>query len=352
MNQPRIVEHSDGEDGERKALLAAVKKIPLNEYLTANPITGRETLYRITAKLVFERVTRPVERNRGHDRCTASPEKMLPECHDAHQDDVVAVFEDVLDKSARTFENLEGWIATRLKPATIDAYRKRRGALGAPQRPRLTAWLETALGEDPWLRRLALNVLEWVGVTATVAGGIWPLGAWAQQRARMTGELFCTEAQIAADLERVLRAMRTRPGWFEDSVERPLGRKQAPLLPQRFGGPERVGEPEYVTYYTPDETAEALLTHLAWTAVRVLERRLARGDDVRETIVEVVGEVFGAGSGAEEMDRVPGSGGDARERIASLILEPEVLERVVAAVYEIFEKGGTFRSSGDAEEAA
>jgi len=339
MNQPDITECSNGGDGERQALLEAVKQETLAEYLTANPVTGKAALYRMTAKLVFERVTRPVEYGRGHAQCAAAPEKMLPECHDAHQDDVVAVYEDVLGKSARTFENLEGWIVTRLKPATIDAYRRRRGALGAQQRPRLAVWLKAELGDDPWLNRLALNVLEWVGVTATAAGGMWPLGAWAEQRARITGEPCCTEAQIAADLERVLRAMRTRPVWFEDYVERPLGRKRAPLLVQRPGGPERSDEPEYMTYYTPDETAEALLTHFAWTAVKALEQRIARGDDPREAIVEVISAVFGADTGAEEMDRVPNPGNDARERIASLILEPEVLDRVMDAVRETIEKG-------------
>lgn len=340
MNQEYIAEHSDDGHDEERALLAAATMGGLAEYLDKNPITGRAVLYRIVSNLVYERVTRPVERKRGHDRCAASPDKMPPDCHDAHQDDVAAVYEDVLANSALSFENLEGWIASRLKRATIDAYRKRRGERGALQRPRLTGWLEAEIGRDPWLRRLAVNVLEWVGVTATVAGGIWPLGAWAQQRARITGEPLCTEAQITADLELVLRAMRTRPTWFETYVERPLGRKQAPLLTERLGGPDRLGEPEYVTYYAPDETAEALLTHLAWAAVRALEQRLGRGGDPRETIVEVVGAIFGAGTGAEEIDRVPGTASNARERIASLVLEPEVLARVIDAVQEIVQKGG------------
>lgn len=340
MNQEYIAEHFDDRTEEERALLAAAALGKLAEYLEENPIAGRAALYRLVSNLVYERVTRPVERRRGHDRCAASPDKMPPECHDAHQDDVAAVYEDVLANSSLSFENLEGWIASRLKRVTIDAYRRRRGERGALQRPRLTGWLEAEIGDDPWLRRLAVNVLEWAGVTATVAGGGWPLGAWAQQRARITGEPLCTEAAITADLEVVLRAMRTRPIWFEAYVERPLGRKQAPLLAERQGGPDRPGEPEYVTYYTPDETAEALLTHLAWAAVKTLEQRLGRGDDPHETVVEVVGAVFGAGTGAEEIDRVPGTASDARERIASLILEPEVRTRVIDAVQQIFEKGG------------
>lgn len=341
MNKPDATEHRpEDSDSEEQEFLKAVQAVNLDEYLRVNPVTGRAVLYRMVANLVYERITRPVERRRGHDRCAAAAEKMLPECHDAHQDDVAAVYEDVLSKSARTFENLPGWISTRLKPATIDAYRRRRGALGAQQRPRLTVWLEAELGPDPWLRRLALNVLEWAGVTATVAGGVWPLGAWAQQRAQITGEPGCTEAQIVVDLERVLRAMRTRPTWFESYVERPLGRKQAPLLSERAGASEHAGEPEYVTFYTPDETAEALLRHLAWTAVNVLVQRLSRGGDERETIVEVVRAVFGGGTGAEGMDRAPGTGDDPRERIASLILEPEVLDSVVDAVREILQKNG------------
>src|ERR1700722_13163879 len=184
MNQEYIAELSDDGSGEERALLTAATLGKLAEYLERNPITGRAVLYRMVSRLVYGRVTRPVERRRGHDRCAASPDKMPPDCHDAHQDDVAAVYEDVLANGALSFEILVGWIASRLKRATIDAYRRRRGERGALQRPRLTGWLETELGDDPWLRRLAVNVLEWVGVTATVAGGIWPLGAWAQQRAQ------------------------------------------------------------------------------------------------------------------------------------------------------------------------
>jgi hypothetical protein len=338
-DETSITEYFDNGDDEERALLSAARTGPLADYLAVNPVKGSQALYRLVAKLVFEYVTRPVERGRDHSRCAASADKLLPECHDAYQDDVEAVYEYVLRNSARSFENLAGWINTRLKHVTIDAYRKRRGECGALQKPRLTAWLRAELGDDPWLRRLALNILEWVGVTATVPGGMWPTGAWAQQRALVTGEPSCTESQIAADIELVLRAMRTRPSWFEKYVERPMGRKQAPLLQMRRDVLGRPDDVEYLTWVAVDETAEALLTQLAWAAVEVIERRLGRGDDMRETVVEVIGEVFGATTGVEEMDRSPGAGNDAQERIASLILEPDVLDRVIAAVREIIRTG-------------
>jgi len=339
-DETSITEYFDNGNEEERALLSAARTGSLAEYLAANPVKGREALYGLVARLVFENVTRPVERRRGHSRCAASADKLLPDCHDAYQDDVEAVFQYVLRNSAGRFENLSGWIITRLKNVTIDAYRKRRGERGALQNPRLAIWLQTELGDDPWLRQLALNVLEWVGVTATVSVGLWPMGAWAQQRAQLTREPGYGESEVAADIERVLRAMRTRPAWFENFVERPLGRKQAPLLPARREDWDRSEDVEYVTHSTADTTVEALLAHLACTAVEVLEQRLRKGDDVREAVIEVVSEVFGAGTGAEEIDRLPGTGSDAQDRIASLILEPDVLDRVIETVLEIIRTKG------------
>ncbi|HEV2637925.1 MAG TPA: hypothetical protein VGX23_22430 [Actinocrinis sp.] len=325
---------SDAEraDAERE-LLAAAREGRLAQYLHEHADRGRTALYRLVSELVYERTTRPNERRRGHDLCAASLAKLGPDCHDKHQDDVEAVFLHVLRHQDLHFENLPGWLVPRLGPVTVDAHRRRRGERGALQRPRLPGWLADELGQDPWLRRLVVNILDWVGVTATAATGLWPLGAWAQQRALAYGEPECSEARVAQDVERVLAAMRRRPAWFAEYVERPLGRKQPPLAA------DQGGEPDYVAGARPDEVADSLLAQLAWAAIEALDAQLKQGAPLRAAVLAVLGEVFGRDSGAAEMDRAPGGGPGARERAAQLILEPQVLDRVVDAVIAIIEDG-------------
>lgn len=182
---------------------------------------------------------------------------------------------------------------------------------------------------------MALNILEWVGVTATAGHSVWPLRAWVEQRARSVAGPEFTEAQMDAEVKHVLAAMRTKPTWYADYVERPLSRKQAPLVPlQRT---DAAGS--HMRYIEPDDAADALLTELAAMAIGAIGERLAQGSPAREAVAEVVGVVFGndAGAGTDELDRIPGCGPDLnpQRRAAQLILEPDVLDRVVDAVVEI-----------------
>lgn len=325
------------------ALIEAAGQGRLSRCLAENPADGNAALYAIISELVYFRLTRPAELRRGHLLCASRPDRMEPDCHDRHQDDVEAVRADLLAHAHLRFLNLRGWIASRLKPVTIDAHRRRRGERGALQRPRLPVWLVKRLtaefGDSPWPRRLALDILDWVGVTATAGSGVWPLRAWVEQRARSVSGSRYTEAKMAAEVERVLRVMRAKPLWYADFVERPLGRKPVPVVSVRRADTDEAREPEPLRFAEPDEQGQTLLMELASTAIDRIARLLAEGAPARETVAEVLGAVFGADadSAAEELERVPdgGRGLSPRERAEQLMLDPEVFERVVAEVLRI-----------------
>jgi len=307
----------------------AAREGRLSEYLAAHPDAADPVLYRIVADVVFERLTRRLERRRGHHRCAGDARLLLPECHDRYQDDVEAALTDLVEHADRRIDNLGGWVAARLNAVTVDANRKRRGERGAQQRPRLPRWLGAALGPDPWSHTLALDILTWVGVPNAVPGGLWPLGAWADRRAVSTGDPGVTEHQVATDVERVLAAMKQNPDWYETYVERPLGRKAAPLVgaPRTGGDTER--EPGYVSCAGPDEDVEATLRDLAAEVIEAVEARMLAGDDPRTAVVDVLSFVFGGGTGSEHLGRAPGSTPDPGERVAQILADPDAVDRVV-----------------------
>ena len=136
----------------------------------------------IAAPLVFLRVTRPMERRRGHHRCAAGLGQLAHDCLDRFHDDVDAVLHDLFAHADLPIGNLEGWLTMRMPRATVDGYRRRRGERGAPQRPRVPVWLATELGDEAWLVELAKAILDWAGTDATAGGSLWPLTAWAERR--------------------------------------------------------------------------------------------------------------------------------------------------------------------------
>lgn len=327
-------------DDTEREIQAAAREGKLGEYLATHHEEGHATLYRMVSDLVFERYSRPWERVRGHHLCAVSVDRLEPECHDRHQDAVEAVRADLLRHADRPIANLGGWLVPRLNPVIIDAHRKRRGEQGAHQKPRLPLprWLDTAIEHDPWLAQLAVEIMRWVGVPVAVHNGLWPLGAWADRRAAATGESGCTEGRVARDVERVLAAMRTDPVWYDKYIERPLGRKQAPLAAYQDDGSEP-REPSFVSIVAPHEAADARLADLAGEAIAAIAQRAARGEDLRKVVVEVVEAAFGAGTGADDMDRTPGSAPDVDERVARLLVDPATVERVVNTILDIVEHG-------------
>ncbi|MET8847395.1 hypothetical protein [Amycolatopsis sp. NPDC004625] len=282
----------------------------------------RGGVYSVAWPLVFTRITRPLEHRRRHADCARGLAWLRPDCLDRFHDDVEAVVDHALRRATDPIENLEGWLATRLNPATVDAHRRRRGEIGALQRPRLPSWLGDALGGDPWLCDLAVQILIWVGVPATAGAELWPLDGWAARRTELTGEPVADRETLDGEVRRVLAAMRTREKWHAEHVERPLGHKQAPVAPMPAELPalELVGR---------DELADARLAELAEEALAAIEVRLNRGEPAATAVTTVLRLVFG-GMAEEE------SGEPARDEwLVAALADPVRLDGIVATALAI-----------------
>jgi hypothetical protein len=286
--------------------------------------------------LVFLRVTRPVERRRGHYQCAAGVEWLAPDCLDRFHDDVEATLYHLFAYADAPIENLEGWLTSRIRQATVDGHRRRRGERGAPQRPRVPAWLVDALEADAWLVKLATAILDWVGTDTTAGASLWPLTAWTDQRGIVTGDHTAGESVVAAEIEVVLAAMRRRPAWYDKYVEGPLGRKQAPVwfLPRGVDGGH--AEPEQLAPVAPYERDESLLQELAALAIDVITHRVNRGEDPCQVAAEVLAVVFGSPPPAsQDLDRLPGDETAGTGLAADLIGDPQRLDCIVATVVEL-----------------
>lgn len=292
--------------------------------------------YATVYPIVFNVVTRRVEHGRGHPWCARGVPHLAAECLDSFYDDVEAMIERLL--TAKTpIADLEAWVARCASNAAVDAYRKRRAGRGALQRPRMTRAIAAGL-PDPWLQALALKILEWVGLPAGVGAHVWPLDAWAQERAAATGDQRgSTPAQVATDVARVLAVLRGQPTWYAEHVERPLGLKTTPTAGAPGDGPR---DPRPLEPADPHDVDRARITGLASIALEAIAGALRRGDDPYAVVVKVLGTLFVGGTGAEEIDRVPTTGELAPdERVSALLGDVVALPGVVERVMRIIGEG-------------
>jgi hypothetical protein len=283
--------------------------------------------------LVFARVTRRAELRRNHYLCASGVHRLEPECLDRFHDDVEAVLDDLFTHADVPIQNLEGWLTARLRRATVDAHRRRRGRRGAPQRPRVPEWVVIALNADPWLVALAKAILEWVGVQATAGLEVWPLTAWAASRATATGDYSAAEPVVAAEVATVLAAMRRRPAWYDRYVEQPLGRKQAPVWLALGAGV--TADPEPLVAVEPHELEEALLWEQAAAAMDALRERRRRGGLTAVDVIDVLSAVFGTTLAADGLDRVPGGGPGCTEQFVEMTLAGARQDQIVATVLDL-----------------
>jgi hypothetical protein len=292
-------------------------------------------VYQLTWPVVFEQLTRRIEIQRGHPACASSLRQMAADCLDRFEDDVEAVVFYVLKYATVAIADLEAWTCSRLTPATVDAHRRRRGARGALQRPRLPRWLADALGHDRWLAELATEILIWVGVTATAGTCLWPLDSWTSRRAVTTGDWHGTDqATVAEEVEYVLRVMRQRPEWYASYVECPLGRKQPAVHSAPPGDSGRGVEPAPLALVERHEVEDARLRDLAASAVEAIGARIAGGEPAPTVVVDVLTVAFG---GSDDLDLLNAAGVDA-DTALTLLGDPRVVERVAAAVLSIVEE--------------
>jgi len=294
----------------------------------------RRATFEIAWPVVFQRLTRPLERQRGHLECATHVTHLAAECVDGFHDAVEAVVGYVLRRSTMPIRELEPWIASRTNAATVDQHRVDRGARGALQRPDPPRWLRRALGEQPWLVELARLVLVWVGIPVTAGIGIWPVDAWADRRAACTGDAAGSDPRaVRFEIERVLAAMRTRPDWYQKYVERPLGHKPAPVapLPQTRDG--RYFDPPALSLVDPHEAGDVAMRELAAAALAELDRRLSRGEHRGPVVLDVLTTVFGADQPVD-----PGQAPHADTRnldVEQRLSDPAVLDHVIATVLTI-----------------
>ena len=313
----------------RQGLLSSVITNASGKYRLR--LTG--ATYSIVWPVVYRGLTRKIELRRGHVTCAESMSCLAADCFDRFENDVEAVVDDVIRRAGSRIENLEGWISSRLLPATIDGHRRRRGENGALQRPRVPGWLASELGGDPWLIDLATQILIWVGVPSTAGYELWPTQAWIVRRCeRFGGWSTYGDVDVRADIRTVLDAMGRRPVWYQRYVETPLGHKQAPIVAATWLD-DRDGPPSLVPPHLPTEQ-ERVLTALAHDAVLLIHARLARGEPARTVVVEVLNAVFGADIGVA--DDPHGIGGRAYDdRLDRVLRDAGELDRIVATVLEI-----------------
>ncbi|GHJ48944.1 hypothetical protein Cs7R123_62860 [Catellatospora sp. TT07R-123] len=285
----------------------------------------------LVQQLVFTQLTRKLELRRGHRDCMVAVTRLRPECLDRHHDDMDAVVDDVLHSARTPIQNLEGWVSSRLTAVTIDAHRRRRGERGALQRPRLPRWLIEELGQDQRLMGVALDMLDWVGIETSAGLHDWPIEAW--EGRRLAGSGHRAGPSVAEDIATVVAAMRKRPLWYAKYVERPMGRKALPMAVHDADGGDPV-DPGWAAQEA-DLADDARRAELAELTVLLVGQRLARGEDVREVVVDVVATLFGSGTASEEMGRAPGLGSTDDEQVMRRLAEPETVDRIVALVLDL-----------------
>ena len=282
----------------------------------------RSALYRealgVAWPLVFQHHTTPLERRRGHPRCARTVADLEPGCHDRFLDDLLAVVDYVLAYAKSPILNLEGWITTRIAAAVVDGHRRRRGSLGAQQRPRVPTWLVGALEGDAWLVELARMILEWVGVSAVAGAEAWPLGAWAEARAVFTGE-WCgsgSERVVRAEVDAVCATMRgARPVWYQRYVERPLVAKERAM-------PYLCADVIELSPVDTTTDSDQELIERAGLALDIMASGTAAGADPAQVVSRALRRVFPSGC-------------DGDTTIAAALDDPCRASRITTAVLEI-----------------
>ena len=301
----------------------------------------RSEAFGVVLPLVWERHTRPLEARKGHRRCTAGICCLEPECADGFTDDVESVVAALL-AYRRPIVNLEGWITARMANAIKDGYRMRRSRdMGAQQRVRVPVRLAVRLGNDPWMVALADRVLQWAGVRCTAGTQLWPLGAWAEDRAALVGPAGEPSARetVAADLAVVLRTMREWDAvWYAGYVEEPLGRKWAPVAAEAWhdqngGAADEAAPLELVPQHERDD---AQLAEAAAACLVAIRRGIAAGGKPRQVVAHaLVASFLLIGEPGDECHRTPFSGGDPGAVVAKVLADPDALDRVVATVLDM-----------------
>ena len=330
------------QDGDGDLLVVPRAAFPLRDLAASGEARRlRAEAFSVVLPLVWQRHTRPLEARKGHRRCAAGICYLEPECADGFTDDVESVVTALL-AYRRPIVNLEGWITARMANAIKDGYRLRRSRdMGAQQRVRVPVRLAARLGNDPWMVALADRVLQWAGVRRTAGTQLWPLGAWAEDRAALVTPACEHRAAetVAADLAVVLRTMREwDAAWYAGYVEQPLGRKWAPVVAETWHDPDQGAEREvtHLELVPQHERDDARLAEAAAACLAVIRSGIAEGRQPRQVVADALTAGFlPVGSLYEECDRTPLAGGDPGAVVATVLANPDALDRIVGVVLDI-----------------
>lgn len=296
----------------------------------------RSEAFAVALPLVWERHTRPLEIRKGHGRCATALRRLAPDCADGFTDDLESVVTALLAYGRPIF-NLEGWITVRMANAIKDGHRVRRAReMGAQQRVRVPRRVAMRLGNDPWLVALADRVLQWAGVRHTAGAGLWPLGIWAEDRAAITGRAGETRGgeTVADDLVVVLAAMKEcDAAWYEKYVERPLGRKWAPVATENWlgEGDANAGEAAYLDLVPGHERDDARLAETASACLELIRHGLADGGEAREVVTDALAVSFISEDSVSDQLAY----GDPGDVVTAVLADAAALDRLVGEVLDI-----------------
>ncbi len=300
--------------------------------------------YTIIWPVVYTRLTKGIERRRGHYGCAKSVNLLMDECLDRFYDDVEAAIDDLLKYDKSSIRDVEAWVASRLKVSTIDGYRRRRGHRGALQKPRVPVWLNTLLGGDPWLLELAREMLIWVGQEATAGLEVWPLDEWTVRRCQQVpGTVPGDCSAVRRDVETVRTAMRRREAWYEDYVERPLGRKRTRVVTVAEPAGDTTVDLAPLLLITRADVNDGHLADLADRALTDIHARLEDGELSDDAIIEIIDRLFGgdcvdASTGkfaGHDLDYAPHASPTHDNYVRLLIADQAKRNHIIAAVLQI-----------------
>jgi hypothetical protein len=293
--------------------------------------------YSVVYPVVYTGLTQALERRRGHPACAVSVRHLADDCLDRFHDDVEAVVHDVVRRATAPIDNLDAWICGLINSATVNGHRRRRGEIGALQRPRAPKWLVEGLGGDRWLVHLAVQMLNWVGNPATAGSQVWPVDSWTALRCRFTGDWDqAAGGDVRHDIETVLRVMRAKRDWYERYVEGPLGHKHVPVPRFSLESPGDGALTPALSLVDAGERDDVYMRELAHLAMTAMRTRLRAGEDPRTVVAEVINVAFGDGA-APVMDGASHLSHTEDEHVGRILRDQDTISRIVVAVLAIVE---------------
>jgi hypothetical protein len=112
-------------------------------------------------------------------------------------------------------------------------------------------------------------------------------------------------------------------------------------LPVPYASPADPGangiEPWSAVRARQQDADDDVLLDLAADAVGEIALRLRLGHDPRTAVIDVLMALFGPGTGAEGLDRLPGETSGVDEVVLALLADPAAIDRITLVVLDLIE---------------